>query len=173
MDTEYITIGEILKPQGNKGEVKVRPLTDWPDRFTYIQDVFCRMPCKDLRKCVEIEGCRFYKNFVILKLKGINTIEKAERLRGFFLEIEKKELLPLPAGHYYLFQIIGLTVYTEEGRYLGEVDEIFKSPANDVYLVKKKSCLETEELLIPAIKQVVRDINLKEGIMTVRLMGDL
>jgi 16S rRNA processing protein RimM len=154
--TEYITIGEVLGAWGLKGAFRVRPLTDFPERFEPGETVF-------------IEGVphvtqssSWQKDGVIVTLPGIDTPEAAAGMRRKNLDIPATELRELPAGQYYQFDIIGMEVLTVDGVVLGKVTNILDC-GNDVYIVKG----ETKEILIPATKDVIKNIDLKSKRITI------
>lgn len=151
----WITIGQITTAQGVHGEVRVLPLTDFPHRFSQLEEVTVVLKGK-VRKH-RVLSVRQQRRFVVLKLEGINDPEQARQLRNALLKIPQDQLMPLPPGHYYIFQLIGLPVFTVEGDYLGRVEDIFRTGSNDVYQVRKD---DGREVLLPAIKQVVKKIDL-------------
>jgi 16S rRNA processing protein RimM len=163
-----ITIGQVLAPWGIKGDVKVLPLTDFPQRFKTLKTVYIASPTSQAVWIAEIEAVRYHQRFVLLKLNQIDSRDEAEKLRNCLLQVD--EPFPLPAGHYYHFQIIGLRVFTELGEDLGEVKEVLTPGGNDVYVVENE---KGEEVLIPALKQVVQEIDLEQGIMRVKLLEGL
>jgi len=150
---QFLIIGRILAPWGVKGEVKVEVLTDFPERFAPRKVVYL-----DAHP-LEIERCRPHKQHMVVKLATIDSIEVAEKLRGQDLNIPGSELFTLPEGQYYAFQVIGLKVVTTESKTLGRIKEIMTTPGNDVYIVEGKR----GEILIPAIEDVVKSIDLKKG----------
>ena len=160
---EFLIVGRILAPWGIKGEVKVEVLTDFPERFTPRKAVYL-----DARP-LEIESCRYHKHHLILKLVSIDSIEGAEKLRGQDLTIPNSELHRLPEGQYYAFQLIGLKVVTTEGQILGNIMDIMTTPGNDVYIVEGKR----GEILIPAIEDIVKSIDLKKGRMVIEAIKGL
>ncbi|HDN79898.1 MAG: 16S rRNA processing protein RimM [Chloroflexi bacterium] len=162
---KYISIGRVVAPWGDRGEVKVKVLTDFPERFALLEKVYIGKTARPF----QVKGFRFHKGFAILQLEGFHTRSQAEALRGQFIQIPIEEVMPLEEGEYYEFEIIGLEVRTEEGKFLGKVKEIIYTGANDVYVVEGPE----GEVLIPAIEDVILDINLAEGRMTVRLMEGL
>lgn len=168
-DNKLITIGQIVATHGYKGEVKVQPLTDFPKRFELLKSVFCQV--KDDLFCFTIESVRYHKNFVLLKFVEIDDMNKAESLKNGLLRIKQEELMPLPEGHYYIFQIIGLEVYTVEGEYLGTVSDVQKTGGNDVYYVRHPKT--GKEVLIPAVKEFIVDINLEEQKILVKTLPGL
>jgi len=161
----YVAIGRVVAPWGVKGEVKVDILTDSPERFALLEKVYLG----DKARPFALKGFRFHKGQVILKLEGCETRNDAEALRGMLVQIPLEETLPLEEGEYYEFEIIGLEVWTKEGDFLGEVKEIIYTGANDVYVVRGPK----GEVLIPAIEEVILDVDLDRGRMTVELMEGL
>lgn len=162
---EYLIIGQILSPWGVKGEVKVEIITDFPDRFALLEQVYLgekRIPYK-------LEKSRRYKRWVLLKFAGVDDRSTAEALRGLYIEIPIDQAMPLGEDEFYEHQIIGLEVWTTEGQYLGYVTEVIFTGSNEVYVVEN----ETEEILIPALKEVVPEIDLDKERMTVRLIEGL
>jgi 16S rRNA processing protein RimM len=146
-------VGYILAPWGIRGEVKVEVVTDFPERFAPRKVVYLNA------RPLEIESCRPHKQHLVVKLATIDSIEDAEKLRGQALTIPSSELSRLPEGQYYTFQLIGLDVLTTEGQYLGQVTDIMATASNDVYIVEGKR----GEILIPAIEDVVKSIDLEKG----------
>ncbi len=158
----FLVVARIVSPQGNRGEVKAEMVTDFPERFASTAAVYVG----DEHRRYEVESHRVLDRVVVLKLRGVESIEQAERLRGALVEVPEEDSVELPSGHYFWHQIIGLRVVTGEGEELGTVDDILETGNNDVYVVH----LRGEELLIPAIKDVVRSIDLETGVMTVHLL---
>ncbi len=156
MSQEFIIIGEIVASQGNKGEVKVVPLTNSLDRFKRLKDIFIRT--KEGRRLLKIGSLRVEKKAVILSLEGIENIEEAKSLVGSFLEVKRSEAVKLPEDTYFIFEIIGSEVYTMENELLGKIEDIISTGSNDVYIVKSQ---DEKEILIPAIRDVVKEIDLK------------
>jgi 16S rRNA processing protein RimM len=164
---ERITIGQISKVRGIKGEMVVVPLTDDPKRFSDLQKVLLS---KD-EKIIEFEVEKVRTNLttkklnemVLLKLKGVESPEEAKKLVGSFLEIEKEGLIKLPEGRYFIFDIIGLKVITTEEKEIGTVKEVISLPANDVYVVQG----DQKEYDIPALKEIVKKIDLEKKIMII------
>jgi 16S rRNA processing protein RimM len=154
---EYITVGEVLGAWGLKGAFRVRPTTDFPERFKPGETVFIEaMP-------FVIQSSNWQKDGVILTLPGIDTPESAASLRRKTLDIPVSALRELPEGRYYQFDIIGLEVQTVDGAVLGQVTDILNC-GNDVYVVKGEG---GKEVLIPATKDVVKSIDLKSKKMVI------
>lgn len=162
-----ITTGIILAAHGIKGEVKVKPETDHPDRFK-TGNVFYLEKEKPMTKLTSVRGGS--DGLLILGLEGIDNRDQAERLKGSLLQIEAADVLPLPPDAYYFFQLKGMAVAEEDGTVLGVLSDLVPSGANDVYRI---DCENGDHMLIPALKQVVRDVDLKAKKMTVRLLPGL
>lgn len=160
-----MVIGRVVRPWGTRGEVKVEIMTDFPDRFALLRKVYLGPKAAPFA----LEGFRLHKGAAILKLEGCHDRAAAEKLRGQLVQIPIEEAMPLDQDEYYVHQILGLAVWTMEGEYLGTVDEIIFTESNDVYVVRG----EEREILIPAIEDVVLEINLAEGRLVVELMEGL
>ncbi len=163
VDQRYITIGEITAPHGCRGEVRVTPLTDFPERFQATEQVYVLLGSLFLKKAVE-SAAFIHRNRIVLKLEGIDSPEQARQLHGALLQVPRQELWPLPEGAFYHFEIIGLKVITVEGSVLGEVTEILTTGGNDVYVVKGGM---GKEYLVPALKAIVKEIDTKAGLMVI------
>jgi len=168
LSDEFITIGKVVSTQGNKGEFKVLPLTDSTDRFKNITSIFIRKNIN--RKILNIEKIRFKENMVILKSKDIENIEEAKMIVGSFLEVERKNAVKLPKDTYFIFEIIGLEVYDENDIFLGKIENVISTGSNDVYIVKGEN---KKELFIPAIREVVKNVNLEKKRITINMVDGL
>jgi len=157
-----IKVGEILTTFGNKGELKVSPLTDDLERFKKLKYVFFKMP-EGYTK-MHIASVRNHKNAVILSFEEIPDMSSAEKFRNIYICIEEEQLVQLPKDHYFIFQMIGLEVY-EKGIFLGKIENVIQTGSNDVYIVKDNK----KEILIPALKSIVEKIDLDAKKMVVSL----
>ncbi|NTU42533.1 MAG: 16S rRNA processing protein RimM [Nitrospirales bacterium] len=162
-DSSLVAIGRVLKEWGIRGEFLVIPMTFDPERFLDLSEIVMGDVPGALRK---IRSVRFHKDLILMGIEGCSTPEDARKLRGALLRIEKGESPPLPEGTYYHYQIIGLEVYTTDGRCLGRVESIMETKGNDIYVVKG----DGGEHLIPSIRDWVRKIDLEEGRMVVEPM---
>jgi 16S rRNA processing protein RimM len=162
-DHQLIVVGRVVAPWGVKGEVKVEVMTDFPDRFSPGEEVHID-GCPTI-----IENSRWHKGRAILKLDTVDSVEAAEKLRGRWLEIPPSKLRSLPKDQYYQFQLMGLEVWTTQGQHLGRIADILPTGSNDVYLVQG----ELGELLIPAIEDVVKSVELEKGRIVVELIAGL
>ncbi len=162
-EPEFITIGQILAPWGIKGKLKVKVLTDFPQRFTPHSRVYVN------RQPVTIDHAEWHKGTAIIKLAAIDSIDAAQRLNGQPVEIHHSQLKPLPEGQYYHFQLIGLEVWTTQGELLGNITEILTAASNDNYVVRGTQ----GEILIPAIEDVVKSIDLDKGRLVIEPLEGL
>lgn len=165
---ERITIGEILRPKGLQGEVKVLPLTDIPDRFNSLSHVFVSLPDRqDL--VIEIANSREYKGFVYARFVGRESRESVEELVGGLMQVERSSVPELPDDVYYQFEILDAEVLTDTGERLGIVTDIMETGAHDVYVVQG----DEREFLIPATKETVRHIDREQGRITIHPLEGL
>lgn len=162
-----INIGRVVTTQGNKGEVKVIPLTDFPDRFRNLKRVYLVQATKE-PVTIEIEKAWHHKGFIILKIKGYDSINQAKELKGSFISIPKEERIKLKKDEYYIDDLMGLEVENEKGKSLGKIIDVIKNPGNDIYVVKND-----KELWIPATKEAVKKINLENKKMIIYMTEGL
>ncbi|SMC67086.1 ribosome maturation factor RimM [Sporomusa malonica] len=164
-EKDLITIGKIVAPHGVRGDVRIFPLTDFPDRFHDLKAVFV----DDVGQ-LQLESARPHKKFILLKFAGIDTMDDAARLSGKLIKIGRKDAVKLPEGQYYVFDIIGLNVFTEDGEPLGVITDVLQPGSNDVYVVEQP---DKRELLLPAIKDVVKKIDIAGKQMVVKLQEEM
>ena len=165
---EYIEIGQIVNTNGLKGVVKVNPFTDDISKFEDLKYVYIQL--KNELKKVKIVQVRYNKNQVLLKLEGIDSIEEAEKYRNFYLKTEKESQEDLGEDTYYIVDLIGLDVYSDKNEYLGKIEDVFPTGSNDVYVVKDNL---GKQILIPAIADVVKEVDLKNKKMIINLIPGL
>jgi 16S rRNA processing protein RimM len=152
-------VGVVAGSWGYDGEVKVQPHTDNPQRFAvgnYLQAQ---------GQALQIEGCRWHQGLALIKFRGIETKEDAEHLHGVRLEVPLDEVPSLSPDSYYHFQIMDMEVWTESGDFLGTVEDILSTGSNDVYVVRQGD----SEVLVPAMQDVVLEVDLEKGRITVDL----
>lgn len=166
--TSELEIGQIVNTFGIKGEVKVKPFTDDIKRFDKLKKI--NIEQKNSKKEYEIENIKYHKDMVILKLRGIDQIEQAELLRNSYLKIDRNEEEPLEENTYYIVDLLGLSVYTEEGILLGILDDIYNTGSNDIYVVKDSLGKQT---LLPAIQDVIKEIDIENQKIIVHVMKGL
>ena len=168
MKQEYFEIGQIVNHYGIKGMVKVNPFTDDISQFEKLKSILL---VKDGKLSeVEIEETKYSKNQVLLKLKGIDTVEEAEKYRGCYLKIARSNSKKLPKDTYFIADLLGLTVYTDENILLGKVEDIYNSGANDIYVIKSE---DGKQILLPGTKEVIKQIDLEQERITVHIIKGL
>lgn len=165
---ELLRIGVISSTHGIRGEVKVFPTTDYPEQFEELDSVFLDTG-KEMLK-LEPEKVRYFKNMVILKFKGYNNINDIEQYKGKDLLITREQAVPLEDGEFFIVDIIGSRVVTDDGRELGVLDDVLETGANDVFLVKKP---DGKELLLPYIDECIIGIDPDGKLVTVHMMEGL
>lgn len=161
---KYLEIGEIVNTHGVKGELKVLPLTDDPRRYDDLRWVY--LDRDNTLEKREIEAVKYFKSFVIVKLKDINDMDTAEKLKGLFIKIDRENAVKLPQDTYFICDLIGSDIYDENGVKLGDLKDILQTGSNDVYVVRNEN---NREILIPALKSVVREILIDDKKITVSL----
>ena len=165
---EYLEIGQIVNTFGVKGMVKVNPFKDDITRFDKLKKVYiCK---KASMEEVEIEEVKYHKNMVLLKIKGINDMNQAEKCKGLYLKIHRKDAIKLPKDTYFIADLLGLEVYTDEGVLLGKVDDIYNTGSNDIYVVKDDL---GKQILLPGTKEVLKEISLEKEKIVVHLIKGL
>lgn len=165
---EYLEIGQIVNTSGLKGFLKVIPLTDDITRFEDLKTVYIQEK-KDLVE-FKIQDVKYSKNMVLLKLEGIDDIGEAEKFKNFYIKINRKDAVELEEDSYFIVDIIGCKVFTDENEFLGKVIDVFQTGSNDVYTVKNN---EDKEILLPAIEDVIKDIDIANKKIVVKLMDGL
>ena len=166
--TKYLEIGQIVNTFGIKGMVKVKPFTENVRRFDKLEKVYINN--KKSIKEYSIEEVKYHKDMVLIKFKGIENPEQANLLRESYLIVDKEKEEPLEEGTYYIVDMIGLEVYTEEGELLGKLEDIFNTGSNDIYVVKNEL---GEQILLPAISEVIRKIDMENKKIIVHLISGL
>lgn len=163
----YLAIGQIIRAHGLRGELSVRVLTEFPERFETTEWVYLGNEFE--ATAYRLESFRWHQQNVLLTLTGVINRTQAEALTGLFVQVPLEEAMPLPEGTYYLYQLIGLQVTTTTGEVLGIVANILETGANDVYVIKN----DDREILLPAIPDVIKSVDLAQGVMLVQLMDGL
>ncbi len=162
---DIFRIGVITSTHGLKGEVKVFPTTDDLNRFKTLKKCFIRTSKGDVP--VEKNTCKFFKNMVILSFKEFKDINEIEKYKGLDIYVNREDAVPLEEDEYYISDVIGMDVVTDDGNILGKLADVMQTGANDVFVV---NLADDKELLIPVIKDCVMDMNYETGIITVKLM---
>lgn len=165
---ENLEIGQIVNTFGIKGYVKVNPFVDDISRYDTLKKVYLKAG-KNLKE-LEVEEVKYHKNMVLLKFKEIDTVEEAEKLRNSYLEVDRENAIKLQDGRYFIADLLGLDVITDKNETLGKLDDIFNTGSNDIYVVKTE---QGKQLLLPAISEVIKEINLSERKVVVHLLEGL
>ncbi|MDZ7342375.1 MAG: ribosome maturation factor RimM [candidate division KSB1 bacterium] len=159
---EFVAIGKIVNAHGIGGDVVIEPMTDDLEQFSSIKQVYLCLT-QESRQLLAIERTRSTANKILLKFAGINDRNAALDLKGLVIEKRLADCPMLPADSYYIFDIIGLNVRTVDDRWVGEISDVMTLPANDVYIVNDGQ----QEYLIPAIKAVIKKIDLDTGLVII------
>ena len=168
MNTEWITIGQIRKPHGLRGNLRAEALSDVPERFEGLSQVWLELS-DGFREARAIDKCTIERRGLLIKFEGIDTPETANRLCGAYIQVPFKDTAPLPVGQFYVFALVGGQVVTENGRDVGQVRDILTMPANDVMVIDGPR----GEILIPVIEEVVINIDADERRVVIRPMPGL
>lgn len=165
---EMLQVGVITSTHGVRGEVKVFPTTDDPMRFKKLKKVILDAGKETLP--LEIQSVKFFKQFVILKFKGIDNINDIEKYRKCPLLVAREDAIELDDDEYFIADMIGMEVLTEDGKVFGTLKDVMETGANDVYVIEST---QYGEVLVPAIKECILDVDIKERKMKIHLMDGL
>lgn len=165
---QLLQVGIISSTHGVRGEVKVFPTTDDVRRFKKLKQVILDTGREKLP--LEIESVKFFKQFAILKFKGIDNINDIEKYKGRSLLVDREHAVKLKKDEYFIADMIGISVYTEDGALFGTLKDVMETGANDVYIIDSPA---HGEVLIPAIKQCVLEVDIEQKKMTIHLMEGL
>lgn len=165
---EYFEVGQIVNTNGLKGFVKIKPFTDNIKEFETFDSIYVQE--KDNLVEYKIEAVRYVKQMVLVKLKGIDNIDMAEALRNLYVKVKRDSLPKLQKNSYYIADLLECEVYTVDGDTLGKMEDVFKTGSNDVYVVKS---IEGKQILLPAIKDVIQNIDINNKKIIVKLMEGL
>lgn len=158
---EFLSIGQISKPHGIKGELKIYPLTDDVKRFRKLKTVYI----DDIEK--KIIWCKLQADRVILKIEGIDTMEAAEKYRNKYIQVKRENAVELSKDTYFIADLLDCSVFDTEGKLIGKMYDVIKTGSNDVYWVKGE-----KEVLIPAIKDIVLNIDINEQKIVIKPVGE-
>ncbi len=165
---DFLEIGQIVNSYGIKGFFKVVPFTDDITRFDDLETIYIEKN-KKLEKKI-IEEVKYHKNLVLLKIKGIDDINDTEQYKNCILKIERKDAVELPEDTYFITDLIGIEVYDEDEKLLGNLIDIFPTGSNDVYVVKDEL---GKQILLPAIGEVIKKVDVANKKMIVKLIPGL
>lgn len=165
---EEFQVGAIASTHGVKGEVKVFPTTDEPEKFRNLKKVLLRTNKEESE--LKIQSVKFFKNMVILKFEGLDSLNEVEKYKGASLWITREQAVPLKENEYYHADLIGLDVFDEDGEALGTLTDIMVTGANDVYEVTMQ---DGRQVLLPAIRDCIKKVDMESNRMVVHLMAGL
>lgn len=165
---QLLQVGVISSTHGVRGEVKVFPTTDDVKRFKKLKQVILDTGKEQLP--LEVEGVKFFKQFAILKFKGIDNINDIEKYKGKSLLVDRQNAVKLRKDEYFIADMIGMSVYTEDGNLFGTLKDVMETGANDVYVIESK---EHGEVLVPAIKQCILEVDIENQKMVIHLLEGL
>ena len=165
---DFLEIGKIVNSYGIKGFFNFVPFTDDITRFDNLKNIYIEKNKKLEKK--EIEEVKYHKNLVLLKIKGIDDINDTEQYKNCYLKIDRENAVKLPEDTYFITDIIGIQVFTEEGELLGNIIDVFPTGSNDVYVIKDEL---GKQILLPAIEEVIRKVDVIAKKMTVKLIAGL
>lgn len=164
---EFLQVGVISSTHGIRGEVKVFPTTDDPARFKRLKKVLLDAGRERLE--LEVQSVKFFKQFVIVKFRGIDNINDIEKYKGKSLLVPREEAVGLDEDEYYIADLIGMEVFTEEGRF-GVLKDVMETGANEVYIIDSD---KHGEVLVPAIHDCILNVDVEEKVMKIRLLDGL
>lgn len=165
---KLLQVGVISSTHGVRGEVKVFPTTDDVKRFKKLKNVILDTGREHMH--LEVENVKFFKQFAILKFKGIDNINDIEKYKGKSLLVDREHAVKLRKDEYFIADMIGLQVFTDDGEAFGTLKDVLETGANDVYIIDS---LKHGEVLVPAIKQCILDVDIENGKMIIHLMEGL
>ncbi|MEE8391460.1 MAG: ribosome maturation factor RimM [Anaerolineae bacterium] len=169
-EPRYLLVGRVLRPHGVRGELRVEIITAHPERLAQHAYFYLAHPnSPQVARRYSVEGLRFHTKVLLLKLDGTDDRNAADELRGMLVQIPVEEAVPLEEGEYYLFQLVGVRVETEDGEWLGQIVDVIETGANDVYVVRGPR----GEVLLPAVDNVVLQLDLESKQMVVHLLPGL
>lgn len=165
---DMLQVGVITQTHGVRGEVKVFPTTDDVNRFKKLKQVILDTGKETMS--LEIQSVKIFKQFVILKFKGIDNINDIEKYKRCSLYVTREHAVPLEEDEYFIADMIGMEVCTEDGNIFGTLKDVIETGANDVYVIESA---EHGEVLVPAIKECIRSVDIEKGQMMIHLMDGL
>ena len=165
---DMLRVGVFANTHGVRGEIKVFPTTDDAQRFKKLKKIYLDTGKEKLE--LEIASVRFFKNLVILKFKGIDNINDIEKYKGKDLLVTREQAVPLEEDEYFIYDILGAKVITDDGKEYGELKEVLQTGANDVYVVET---IEGKEMLLPVIEECILDIDVDNKVVTAHIMPGL
>lgn len=164
----FLEIGQIVNSYGLKGQMKIVPFTDDITRYSDLKTIYIEIN-KQLKE-YKIEQVKYHKNNVLIKLEGIDDINDTEQFKNCFVKVDRRNAVKLPKDTYFIVDLIGLEVFTEENVLLGKIVDVFPTGSNDVYVVKDEL---GKQILLPAISEVIKNVDIPNKKMIVNLIKGL
>ena len=164
----FLEIGQIVNSYGLKGQMKVVPFTDNIKRFSKLKTIYIEIE-KQLKE-FKIQEVKYHKNNILIKLENIDDINDAEKYKNCYIKIDRKDAVKLPEDTYFIVDLIGIEVFTEENILLGKIVDVFPTGSNDVYVVKDEL---GKQILLPAINEVIKNVDITNKKMIVNLIKGL
>lgn len=164
----FLEIGQIVNSYGLKGQMKVVPFTDNIKRFSKLKTIYIEIE-RQLKE-FKIQEVKYHKNNILIKLENIDDINDAEKYKNCYIKIDRKDAVKLPEDTYFIVDLIGIEVFTEENILLGKIVDIFPTGSNDVYVVKDEL---GKQILLPAISEVIKNVDITNKKMIVNLIKGL
>lgn len=165
---DRLEVGKIVNTHGLKGEVKIVTWTDYPEVFEDLEYVFAKKKTEEIK--LNLKNVKYQKNNIIAKFSEINSIEEAETFKNCVLTAERDMLGELPEGVYYIADLIGCEVFSDEGENLGKISDVFNTGANDIYAV---SLPQRKDMLIPVTDDTVKSVDIENKKVIVHLIEGL
>lgn len=163
--TKYLEIGQIVNTFGIKGMVKIKPFSDNIERFNNMETIYIKN--KSGINEYNVQEAKYHKNMILMKLEGIENPEQADLLRNSYLIVDRDKEEPLEEGTYYVVDMLGLEVYTDQNELLGTLDDIYNTGSNDIYVVKNEL---GKTVLLPAIKEVIKEVDMENKKLIVHII---
>lgn len=164
-NTHFMRLGKIVRPHGIRGELRMELYTAYPERMSYLETVYLSSQRRPNQRIpYKLESVRFHRDAALLMLEGIADRTEAESLRGMLVSVPLDEGAPLEEGEYYVIELIGMDVYTDTDRYLGKLEDMFETGANDVYILRGTSA---GDILIPDTPEVIHQIDFEQRRITI------
>lgn len=165
---DFLEIGQIVNTFGVKGMVKVVPFTDNVERFEQLKSVFLEKNNKIEEK--EVEETKYHKNMILVRFKNIETIEEAEKYVNAYLKVDRENAIKLEDDEYFIADLLGSQVYTDENELLGKLEDIYNTGSNDIYVIKDE---KGKQILLPAIADVIKNIDVENQKIIVHILEGL
>ena len=168
---KYLLLGQVLRPHGIRGELRMRILTDYPERITELEQIYIGTDVTaDNAVAYQVQHMRMHKGYGLLQIEGVNTRDQADFFRKLYVMVAITDAVPLEDGEFYLYQVMGITVRTVQGEELGSVIDVIETGANDVYVLKSQ---QYGEILIPVTAETIVETNIAAGYIIVKLPAGL